>query len=38
MTVRVKLECGHTRTLDEPQRRAECWSCETVQAVIATVP
>ena len=33
---RVKLECGHTRTVDHETSRTDCWSCGTVQAVVGT--
>ena len=37
--LRVKLECGHTRELDHPSLRAECWVCCVcvVEAVVGTV-
>ena len=35
--LRVKLECGHTRELDHPSLRAECWVRCVVEAVVGTV-
>lgn len=34
--LRVVLECGHSRTLDHPASKAECWVCGVDEAVVGS--